>query len=189
MAQNFSLHDQGTEYSEVFQWSTRSADRIFSDLCEELPDRSASPPPEDATAYYNAQHQRARTRGDRWQNRLPDAAFVVARTGSQPTHYSVRVRQEGQRSDEWFEITHQEARRWVLLAEKLTGSMNRIPMNLKESGLSLFLPDMLPKAWTAAIFACASTVVPAEKGWTLEIQTEARELLEMLLRGANIQLI
>jgi hypothetical protein len=76
-----------------------------------------------------------------------------------------------------------------LLAEKLAGSTNRIPEKADGNGVSLLLPDMLPKAWTAALFACASKVVPAEKGWTLEIQNEAMGLLEILLRSANIELI
>ena len=189
MAEHFAPHDRSTEYSELFEWTTRNVDRVFSGLCEGLPERAASPPPEEATSYYNAQHRRTHSRGDRWENRLPNAAFVVARTGSLPAHYSVYVHRQGQRGAAWFEVTHEEARKWVLLAEKLGGSTNRIPVNVQGSSVSLFLPDMLPKAWTTAIFACVSNVVPAERGWLLEIQVEAKELLEILLRGANIELI
>jgi hypothetical protein len=189
-AHEFTPHDQGTEYSEVFRWAAKSVDRLFADLCDGLPDRPASPPPEELTLYYNSQHQRARGRGDRWLNKFPGGVFVVARTGSQPAHYSVHVRREGQRGAAWFEVvSHEEARKWVLLAEKLGGSTNRVRVEGGENGVSLFLPDMLPKAWTAGLFACASKVVPAERGWTMEIQNEAMPLLEILLRGANIELI
>lgn len=189
MAQDFAPHDQGTEYSEVFRWAAKSVDRLFADLCDGLPERPASPPPEEVTFYYNSQYQRVRSRGDRWQNRFPGGAFVVARTGSLPAHYSVQVCREGQRGAAWFEVSHEEARKWVVLAEKLAGSTNRIAAKAGANGVSLLLPDMLPKAWTSALFACASEVVPAEKGWTLEIQNEAMALLEILLRSANIELI
>jgi hypothetical protein len=167
----------------------RSGDQVFSDLCERLPERSVSRPPEDATVYYNTQFQRARTRGERWQNRIPNGAFVVARTGGLPTHYYVYVPKEGHRGKLWFEVGHEEARKWVLLAEKAAGATNLIHGNDNNNGVGFFLPDMLPGAWTAAIFACASTIFPADKGSMLEIQPEARGLLEILLRGANIQLI
>lgn len=189
LAENFSPHDYGTEYSEVFEWMARSGDQVFSDLCERLPERSASRPPEEATEYYNAQIQRARTRGDRWQNRLPNGAFVVTRTGCLPTHYYVYFPKGAHSGMAWFEVTHEEARKWVLLAERVAGATNRVHVNASAKSAGFLLPDMLPGPWTAAVFACASTVIPGDKGWTLEIQPEARGILEILLHGANIQLI
>lgn len=189
MEQAFSAHNRSTEYSEVFEWTTRSVDLSFADLCERLPARAATAPPDIATVYYNAQYQRARTRGDRWQAKLPIGIFVVARTGTLPTHYSVHVHKEGQRNAAWFEVTHGEVRKWILLAERIAGSKNRIPMSVEGNCVSLFLPNMLPQAWTGAILACASAVIPAENGWRLEIQSGAMELLERLLRSANIQLL
>jgi hypothetical protein len=187
LAENFSPHDHGTEYSEVFEWMTRNADQIFSDLCERLPERSASRPPADATVYYNAQYQRARTRRDRWQNKFPEGAFVVARIGSLPTHYYVHISKGEHSGMSWFEVTKEEARKWVLLAETVAGTTNPFRVDGNGKSVGLFLPDMLPAAWTAALFACSSTVIPGDKGWTLEIKPEARGLLEILLRGANIQ--
>ena len=189
MAQDFAPHDHGTEYSEVFRWAAKSVERLFADLCDGLPERPSSPPPEETTHYYNSQYRRVRTRGDRWQNRFPGGAFVIARTGSLPVHYCVHVRREGQREAAWFDVSHEEARRWVLLAEKLAGSTNRIAAKADGHGVSLLLPDMLPEAWTAALFACASEVVPVEKGWTLGIQNEAMTLVKILLQNANIELI
>jgi hypothetical protein len=189
MAQDFAPHDQGTEHSEVFRWAAKSVDRLFADLCDGLPERPASPPPEEITLYYNSQDRRVHSRGDRWQNRFPGGAFVVARTGSLPTHYCVHIRGEGQRGAAWFDVSHEKARRWVLLAEKLTGSTNRITAKADGHGVSVLLPDMLPNAWTAALFACASAVVPVEKGWTLGIQNEAMALVKVLLQHANIELI
>jgi hypothetical protein len=189
LADNFAPHDSGTEYSRVFDWLTRRYEEIFWDMCEELPEESANRPPEDTTEYYNARFQNARTRGDRWQKRFPNDLFVVARARSLPTHYYVYVQKRTRSGREWIAVTHEQAREWVLLAEKLAGVTNRICVDASSNYTSFLLPDMLPKAWTAAIFACCSTVVPGEKCWAVEIQREGRDVLELLLRGANIRLI
>ena len=186
---DFAPHDQGTEYSEVFTWGGKSVDRLFSDLCERLPERVASAPPEEHTVYYNSQGQRARNRGDRWQTSFPGGPFVVARTGSQPTHYSVQVRREGERDAGWFEVSHEDARKWVLLAEKVASATNRISAKAETNGVSFLLPDMLPRAWMASLFACAARVMPEEKGWRLEVHAGGMALLETVLRSANIDLI
>ncbi|HEU5070873.1 MAG TPA: hypothetical protein VFV96_10750 [Verrucomicrobiae bacterium] len=188
LAKHFSQHDDGAEHSDVFRWVGRSAESLFAELCDELPERPASPPPE-GTVYYNSQLQRLRTRGERWQSKFPGGEFVVARTGAFPAHYSVHIRRQENRAPAWYEVTRNEARRWVLLAEKIAGTMNRIPMRAEEHGIVVFLPDMLPKAWTTALFTCASSVVPAEKGWTLKIQDGGKGLAEAVLRSANIQMI
>ena len=86
LACDFAPYDQGTEYSEVFRWGDKSVDKLFCDLCERLPERVASAPPEENTVYYNSQHHRDRNRASRWQSRLSSGLFVVARTGSQPVH-------------------------------------------------------------------------------------------------------
>ena len=190
LSDNFAQHDQNTEHSKVFQWMSRSSDMHFSNLCERLPEKSSTRPPEDETEYYNAQYQRARTRGERWQNRLPDEAFVVARTRGLTMHYYVFFLTEAETCKGWFEVTHEEARNWILLAEKLAGTTNQIRARDNDRVSSLLLPDMLPAAWTVAVLSCASTVVLAEKnGWIVEVQQEARDLMETLLRGANILLI
>lgn len=188
-AHDFAPHDQGTEHSEVFRWGARSVDGLLSDLCERLPGRGASAPPEEITLYYNPQHQRARNRGDRWQNKLPGGAFVVARTGTQPSHYSVQVRREDEGGAAWFEVSREEARKWVLLAEKMVNATNRISAKAAANAVSFFLPDMLPPAWVAGLFACASKIIPAERGWTLDVHAGAMPLLGILLRNANIELI
>ena len=179
VSQNFAPHNRSTEYSEVFDWTTRSPDSLFAELCEGLPEHSASPPPEDATVYYNAKCQRARTRGERWQTKFPNDGFVVARTGSLPTHYQVQVRKTGSAGAEWFEVANEEARKWILLSERIVGTTNGILVRSDGTSSAIFLPDMLPKAWARGIFACASSVTPAEKGWMLEFQTGARAALEV----------
>jgi hypothetical protein len=190
LSENFIQFDQNTEHSKVFLRLSQSNDALFSDLCEQMPERSSSRPPEVETEYYNAQFQRARTRGDRWQNKFPDQPFVVARTLGLPTHYYVFMPTGAETGNECFEVTHEEARDWIMLVEKLAGSINQIRVTKNDNGSTFFLPDMLPAAWTTAILSCASTVVLAEKnGWVVEVQQEARELMEILLSGANILLI
>ena len=89
----------------------------------------------------------------------------------------------------WFEVDKEEARKWVLLAEKLANTTNFIRASKGEQSVVFFLPDMFPDAWTTAIFACSSKIIPAENGWMLEIQQEAHGLLLNLQRSANVQLI
>jgi hypothetical protein len=86
-------------------------------------------------------------------------------------------------------VSHEEARKWLLLAEKASNATNRISAKAETNGVSFLLPDMLPKAWMASLFACAARVVPEEKGWTLEVHAGGMALLEALLRSANIELI
>ena len=120
---------------------------------------------------------------------MPAEAFVVARIGTQPTHYYVFGAKVGHRGKVWFEVEREQARRWILLVEKMAGTTNLIRLSRSDRGETFVLPNMLPGAWTTAILACASIATPAEKGWTLEIQPEGREVLGILLRSANIQLI
>lgn len=190
LSENFEEHDKNTEHSKTSHWMSRSADALFSDLCEQLPGKSSLRPPKDETEYYNTQFQMARNRGDRWRNKFPDQPFVVARTLGIPTHYYVFLHTDAKTGNECFEVTHEEARDWVMLAEKRAGSINQIRVTKSDNGSTFVLPNMLPSAWTTAILSCASTVVVIEKnGWAVEVQQEARELLEILLRGANILLI
>ena len=188
-AEDFDLQDQGTEHAEVFRWAGKTVDGLFAELCERLPGRAASARPLDATVYYNAGHLRARSRGERWQSKFPAGPFVVARTGSQPAHYSVQVQRVGEGGTAWFEVSREEARKWVLLAERFAKTTNRVFMRKEGSGVSFLLPDMLPRAWMAGLFACAATVIPAEKGWTLNVSGGATGLLANLLRSANIEFI
>jgi hypothetical protein len=190
LSENFAQHDQNTEHSKVFHWMSRSAEMHYSDLREQLAEKNSTRPPEDKTEYYNAQYQRARTRRDRWQNKLPDHAFVVARTQGLPLHYYVYIPIESKTGKGWFEVTHEEARNWIILAEKRASTINQIRVTSNDNGSTFLLPDMLPAAWTMAILSCASTVVLAEKnGWIVVVQKEALDLMGILLRGANILLL
>jgi hypothetical protein len=187
---NFAPHDQYTEHSKVFRWMSQSVDTQYSDLYEQLPEKGSNRPPEKKTEYYNPKYQRARTRRDRWQNKLPDQSFVVARTIGLPAHYYVFIPTQEENSKAWFDLTHEEARNWILLAEKQAGATNHIYESSKDNFTTFLLPDMLPAAWVIAILSCASTVVRAENnGWIVEVQKEARELTEILLGSANILLI
>jgi hypothetical protein len=189
LRKNFAKHDYGTEQSEVYKWQTSTTEQIHAGLRAGLPERVASRPPDEATEFYNAGFRHGRTRGERWRNKMPPEAFVVARTGTMPTHYYVLEAKAGYQGQAWFEVEKEQARRWILLVEKLVGATNSIRMNTSDKSGSFFLPDMLPGAWTSAILACASTVTLAEKGWALEIESEVLELSRILLRSANIQLI
>jgi hypothetical protein len=86
-------------------------------------------------------------------------------------------------------VTKQAGRKWILLAEKWSGTVNTIRANTIETGLRLRLPDMLPDAWTTAVLAASSKIVANEGVWELTFSEAIHPLLEILLRNANIQLI
>ena len=126
----FDSHDRGTEHSEVFAWMGRNTEQIFAGLNQDLPDRRSSQPPEKAVVFYNAGFHRARTRGHRWQGKAPRDQFVVARTTGLPTHYFICFA-KGSSSWQWFELSKEEARKWVLLVEKCAGTTNVVRAMLR----------------------------------------------------------
>ena len=185
----FEDFDQDTEHSAVYDWLVNSEEQKHARLWSLLPERTVSRPPEELTVFYNANLRRGRTRGDRWHNKMPEESFVVARIGKQPSLYYLMTTRRGGRGNAWFELEKEEARLWILLAERMAGTLNRILVKQDEQSRTFLLPDMLPKAWTAAILACASTVVPEERGWRVEVQAEAFASVGILLRSANIEWI
>lgn len=187
---NFSEFDQETEHSEVYESITSTDEKNLGRLWARLPDRIVTRPPDETTEYYNAGFRRGRTRRDRWHNKVPDAVFVVARTRTLPAHYYLLGANPSRPGKGWFELESEEARRWILSAERIGGVTNLLRTSESEGERTFFLPDMLPRAWTAGILSCASTVTPGEDGgWCLKVQRQAFEALEILLRSANIQLI
>lgn len=181
--------DYGTEYSEVYESITNRLEKTLAQSWARLPDRAVTRPPEQVMEFYNAGFRRGRTRGERWHTKMPDAAFIVARTRTVPAHYYLLGAKRGHPGKNWFELERHEARRWILLAERIGEVTNVIRTSATGDETTFFLPDMLPVTWTSEILACASTVTPGEKsGWCMKVHTEARGLLEILLRNANIQL-
>ena len=183
----FDSHDRGTEHSEVFAWMGSNAEQIFAGLNQDLPDRRSSQPPEKAVVFYNAGLHRARTRGPRWQEKAQRNQFVVARTTGLPTHYFICFA-KGSSSWQWFELSKEEARKWVLLVEKCAGTTNVVRTIYVGDGVRIRLRDMLPDAWTTALLACSSVVIPIDGGWELALSSNALPLVRILFESANIQL-
>jgi hypothetical protein len=109
----------------------------------------------------------------------------------QPSHYYLMRGKPGQHWKEWFELENEEARLWILLAEKKAGTFNKLSMKQGNQVGTFYLSDMLPGAWTSGILACASSVTEEKEkgGWMVEVEFEALEVVMMLLRSANIHLI
>jgi hypothetical protein len=187
LAKDFRTDNSEIEHSEVLLWVSGSTDEIFSDLTDSLPKAAVSAPPQDRTHFYHARAGTAQTRRERWQPNEPNEPFLIARTGTQPVHYFLRT--TSKLGDRWLDISHEAARKWILLAEKLSGTTNRIRATPTSNGITFFLPDMFPNAWTVALFACASRVSEQEKGWQLEIGTEISTLANELFVASNIKLI
>jgi hypothetical protein len=100
------------------------------------------------------------------------------------------VTKHGKCCEGCFELKKEEARPWILLAEKMAGTMNELQMKQGNQGGTLYLPDMLPDAWTSGILACSSSVTEEKEkgGWMVEVEPESLELVMILLRSANIHL-
>ena len=187
---DFEEFNHDTEHSEVCEWLTSTAEKKYAQLSSRLPLRTVSRPPKEVTVYYNAGFRRGHKRGDRWDNKFPAEAFVVARTGMRPPFYYLMTAKPGQCWKECFELEKEEARLWILLAEKMAGTLNKLRMKQGNQGGTFYLPDMLPEAWTSGILACASSVTEEKEkgGWMVEVEFEALELVMILLRSANIHL-
>jgi hypothetical protein len=188
LADDFDVYDRGTEHSEVFTWISSSKEHILSLLNQDLPDRRSSQPPNGTVKFYNAEFRCARTRLDRWQNKAVENQFAVARTTGLPTHYFVCFRKEKLSGWHWFELTKEEARKWMLVAERRAGTTNKVRAKHSENEVHLWLPDMLPEAWTAALLGCSATILPTNGGWELGVPRDAFPLLRMLLQSANLEL-
>ena len=188
---DFEEFNQDTEHSEVYDWLNSTEEEKYAQLSFRLPLRPVSAPPMEATVFYNAGFRRGRKRRDRWHNKIPEEAFVVARTGMRPYLYYLMTVKPGQYLKECFELGKEEVRLWILLAEKMAGTVNEITLKQRYEGRVFFLPDMLPGAWTSGILACASSVIEEKEkgGWMVEVEFEALDLVMILLRSANIHLI
>jgi hypothetical protein len=188
---DFEECNQDAEHSEIFEWLTSTEEKKYERLSSRLPLRTVSCPSKEATVFYNAGFRSGRIRRDRWHNKKPPEEFVVARSGMQPSHYYLMRGKPGQHWKEWFELENEEARLWILLAEKKAGTFNKLSMKQGNQVGTFYLSDMLPGAWTSGILACASSVTEEKEkgGWMVEVEFEALEVVMMLLRSANIHLI
>jgi hypothetical protein len=191
LGEDFVKHDVLTEHPEIYTWQTSTLEQTLATLWSRLPERPVSRPPEENTEFYNARLVRARSRGERWRNKLPTQEIVVARSKSLPAHYYLATATtSGYAGRAWYELDKEEARKWVLLAEKMTGAVNLLRTTKNQDIETFFLPDMLPAAWTTALLACASAAVPGEEGgWKLAVRTEALPPLVILAKQANIQFL
>jgi hypothetical protein len=186
----FSQHDHDSEHSEVYVWLTETVEQTCARMWGRLPAHAVSRPTEDAIRYYNVGSRHGCTRGERWNNMKPEDLFVVARTGIQPMHYYLIVASSRYEKEKWFEIEREEARRWIMLAEKRAGITNSIQMSSNGHVNKFRLPDMLPGAWTVGMMACATAIIPyAEGGWIVEVKPDELDLLGILFRSANLQMI
>lgn len=190
LLRDFEEFDQDTENSVIYDWLTSTDKNKYAQLSSRLPVRKVSSPPKEATVFYNAGFRRGRKRSERWHNKIPAEPFVVARTVMRPYHYYLMETNNGKCCEGCFELEKEEARPWILLAEKMAGTMNELQIKQGNQGGTFYLPDMLPEAWTSGILACASSVTEEKEkgGWMVEVEPEALELVMILLRSANIHL-
>jgi hypothetical protein len=189
LVEDSDVDDRGTEHSDVFTWIRSNDDQIISLLIQALPDRPSSQPPNGSVKFYHAELTRVRMRGDRWQNKAVENQFAVARTTRLPTHYMVCFRKENLSGWRWFEVSKEEARKWIMLAERRAGTKNKLPAKHSADEVHLWLPDMLPDAWTTALFSCSATICPTDGGWQLGFPGDVLPLLRMILQSANLELI
>lgn len=180
--------DEMSEYSEVFEWSQMSDKHRFSTLLERLPKEMLASPPASSVVYYNSGIRRARSRRDRWLEKNPGGSFTVARGVTLPASYYVCLEGRGGPRINWFEVDSNEARKWILLSERIHNVTNTIRRGIGE-GLSFTLPNMYPNSWTQAFLAVASLAVESDNGWQLEVQTCFEDLVLKLTDAANTRIL
>jgi hypothetical protein len=189
LREDYAEHEGGAEYSAMHAWQMQSNDELYTHLYENLPEHNEPRSQDETILYYNPWLPRVHTRGGRWQNKQPKGVFIVAKTGNRPAHYYVYVQRRAQGGMVWCDVSNEDARSWILLAEKMAGAVNYIRVKGSDSHFEFLLPDMLPKAWASALCAFSSSWVSEEYGWVVQIQNEVKCVVEEFLRVANIKLL
>ena len=180
--------DRLDEYSEVYNWIRKTPEQRYLDLACRLSNKAQSEPSNRNVQFYDTGARRARTRKDRWQESLQRNYYVVARTTGVPSYYYVCI-PKGRASWQWFEISNETARKWILLAEDAAGVTNSIRCEDAKSLFNIKIPNMLPKAWASALITCSVKALYSEGRWELSVPAETVNATQILLRSANIQMI
>jgi len=166
------------EVASTYFWSRASDEQIYGHLFENTLGGRV-PEITESCVFYNPSY-RGRSRRERWQNRAVAAKpFVVVRKTGQNTAYFVIV------SEIWYEISPDDARKWVLLAERLAKARNYLRADECEGAFVLRLPNMLPQFASAALFSAACGIAQTEKGWDLKIGNSLREYVSVILEVCN----
>ena len=176
------------EHSEVLCWTKKKPDELLANLSSQLPERPSLEPSEGSVRFYHARLKSSRTRRDRWQIEPPKELFAVARTAMAPVHYFVHFAANPTRS-RWFSVQRDEARKWLLLAERQFLATNLIYAEENDGQVRAKLPDMLPDSWTVALLSCGSTVVSTETGWDVIVPTDVLPLFQLMLKAANLRIL
>ncbi len=163
---------------------------LVKDLIGVLPSSACRITDDGDVSFYDATLRRARTRGERWQavNKCV-GDVIVARTRGLPSHYFVWVGKNVGGQGEWLPVGKDIARIWIVVAERLAGSRNRIRGKRVGSEGIFLLPDMLPDVWTMAIMACSSCCVRLEKCYDLRIPARTEPAVDALLASASIEVM
>lgn len=186
--QNFDVSQPRLEHSEILWWSKSENQAVFAELTRQLPERSCSRPLDGSIRYYHPNCRGSRTRRARWQDELPIEPFVVARSISLPARYFVCITSIANHAN-WFRVGRDQARKWILFAERCYATVNTIYSEKHDGALKVRVPDMLPAVWTAALLGCGSRVTPIDKGWEIVIADEVAPLFRVLLAASNMRII
>lgn len=186
LPQDLEISRTTLEHSEILWWSRSGITEVTGYLTNQLPQRTCTKPSEDAIRFYHASYQRNGYRKTRWKTDAPVEPFAIARSITLPARYFVCLDNRNSGTI-WFPIMSEQARKWILLAERYHATTNRLYMEEQDYALKIRLPDMLPTAWTSALLACASNVTVIERGWEAVIADEVRPCFELLLSASNIR--
>jgi hypothetical protein len=182
----FDRANVDTEHSELLYWMTENPDEIFTHLSRRLPERPSMEPVESSLRFYHA-GIKSTTRRGRWQIEPSRELFVVARTGTSPVRYYVYFSTKPIPS-RWFSLQKDDAKKWLLLAERYCLTTNRIHTERLDGQVTARLPDMLPDSWTVALLACSSAVIPIEMGWNVTIPANVWPLFQLILKIGNMRI-
>lgn len=172
------------EVAEYYFWTKASDQELYAHLLEDL-SGAKCPPMADSCVFYDV-GRRARTRGDRWHSRpIGSGSFAVARKAGPVASYYVILFGAKGGTAQWREVTPDDARKWILLSERIAKVKNYIRGEEGPESVVVYVPDMLPRFARVALFSCASEVVRREKGWNIEIPNLLRDFFDTVLDCSN----
>ncbi len=89
---------------------------------------------------------------------------------------------------EWFELLPDDARKWIVIAERVRKLRNFVPSARLERFRMIHLPNILPDFLLRALLSCSAATRRTEKGWELRIGDEFLDFLVTILALGNCAL-
>jgi hypothetical protein len=173
------------EICETHLWSKASDNALYEHLLENCLGVRC-PPVVDSCEFYDT--NRSGGRRFRWRQKKPAlATFIVARIVGQADYFVILPDPKND-ALEWFELLQDDARKWIVLAERITKLRNFVPSACFEGYRVVHLPNILPDFLLRALLSCSAATRRTDKGWELRIGDELLDFLVTILALGNCAL-